>query len=238
MIYFLSMKSMRGFIEIPIIVIIFLITGGAITAYSVSHKTNTSLQKVALKEKESTSSAQLVIPSSITQHPINNNKVTPSLTVSTLVPSQVASTPNPTSTPQPTVTTFTTSSVTISVAPPGNSLTPNASGQVSLELDDLIPYYTTGKLASFGKVSGTFSGLQPNTDYALAFSSPSDSGAIELTKFHTNESGSGTVSNAGAGISYVPVNPVWTVKIFSGGNSSVLSLTGNFSIGSDNTLSR
>lgn len=232
------MKSIRGFVQIPIVVIFILLAGGAITAYSVSHRTNVPSQKITTQQKEATASANLTTPSSTIQQPTNSNKVTPSLTISTPVPSQVVSTPNPTSTPQPTVTTFNTSSVTITVTPSGGSPTPNASGQVSLELYDLIPYYTTGRLASFGKVNGTFSGLQPNTDYALAFSSPSDGGAIELTKFHTNESGSGIVSNARAGISYAPVNPVWTVKIYSGENSSVLSLTGNFSIGSDNMLSK
>lgn len=57
------MKSVRGFIEIPIIVIVILITGVAITAYSVSRRSNLLPKEAATQEKDATSLNKVATPS-------------------------------------------------------------------------------------------------------------------------------------------------------------------------------
>lgn len=219
---------MRGLIQIPIIVIILLISGGSIIVYTKLHKNPTP---VTNQTDEATASAKEATASSETSQAPRRSP-TPKPTTkpfSTTTPTPKSSTsyiPSPTS-------SFKSSSATVILSPSFGSPTPNGSGQVSVELYANDPYDTTGKIASF-KINGSAAGLTPNTEYKVLFSPPNDyGGGPILTTFNTNNSGSGSFSQSNKAVSYAPVGPKWTIVIYSGNNSLQSSLKGSFSISND-----
>lgn len=236
------MRANSGFIQIPVIIIILIIIGSV----AIFFQTHSKLidQKSSDAQKDATESG------SITTDPKNSQpsplpsyqakvQITPTKTPSPVT--LVGNTPSPAAqpsnlpTPKPAPVT---SSVSIGLSSAPDSPTPQASGQVSITLVDVIPYYTTGRLADFGPISGSVSGLKPNTEYSVSFAPPSRGGGVVVSQFKTSELGNATFSTGGSGLTYTPVSPTWTVEIYYGGDLSNLSLTGNFSINPDNTISK
>lgn len=225
---------MRGFIQIPIIIIIIFISGGAVTAYTVTHKSNfipaqitSQAGEVSASAKEATSSSELskqvnkLDAIKVEKSPIPGTAIIPSL-----IPNSAVNTTSQN-------TSFKSSTTTVILTPPSDSSAPNASGQFSIEFYRNDPYYTTGKIASFN-TNGSIYGLKPNTSYWIGFSPPNDPGsAIGVSDFITNNSGGSLIELRNKAISYYPSNPNWSIGIYQAGDASKAAIKGNFSISND-----
>lgn len=225
----------RGFIQIPILIFILLVSGGAVTVFQKVHPTS---QGVINKQKEVRNSDKQATPSAVLLEQSNKSKTKQEGYFSSqpnVTPSKVSSSTTanyPTSTPFQS-NSFKSSSTTVMLTPPSDSYTPNASGQFSIEVYRIDPYNATGKIASF-RVTGSVYGLQPNTSYGIGFSPPHDPGsAIGVTDFIANNSGNSLIEIHGKAISYYPSNPNWSISVYQKGNSFKAAVKGNFSISND-----
>lgn len=209
---------MRGFVQIPIIVIIFLISGGLITAYTITHK-NPAPQSVANQQKESSNSAKEATGSSENSNlPISklgkSPSPKPSSSTSAVSPSPRASssptvsannppvTPNPTNTPVPTVAPSLPSMVIFLLAPSGSAM-PRATGKATVDILE------NGFIFS-ARVQGNIAHLRSNTSYYVSLCR-NDGSCGTISQVQTDDfgdanfSGSTTTRNGGDKIKSVTV---------------------------------
>lgn len=181
MVNYLSVKLMRGFLQIPIIIIILLIAGG-VTAYSVSRNHSATQNKVDNKEASPSSTEANPSPSASNNKsdsilktsatpstsPVGNQQGTKSQStnLNTAATQPTASASIPTSTPAMTVSMNLNSLSPTSGTPGSTLLTLNGSGFGSIEIgkgQGFVDFYDQSGNFAGGNSAQTWSDNQVTT---------------------------------------------------------------------------